>query len=251
MKKFSEPVIRALKYYIYLYSHPVTNEIFYVGKGRGNRIFHHLKEKGSSAKVNYIQELASSGLKPKLEILIHGLENEVEALRVESSIIDLLGRNNLTNLQSGYHSSSFGRMSLKQINALYDKEKVVVDDPVLLIRINKAFRYTMTAMELYDYTRGRWVLSIDRAKKVKYALAVYEGIVQEVYEIIDWFKAGTTFSVRNMETSLQLFPSSNLENRFEFVGNIASDLIRSKYRYKSVEHYFKQGNANPIMYVNS
>jgi hypothetical protein len=41
-----------------------------------------------------------------------------------------------------------------------------------------------------------------------------------------------------------------MNNRYEFIGNYAEDKIRGKYKYKSVEHYFKRGNANPIMYLN-
>lgn len=45
MRKFSSSVIKGLNNYVYIYSHPVTKEIFYVGKGRrGNRIFSHLDE---------------------------------------------------------------------------------------------------------------------------------------------------------------------------------------------------------------
>jgi len=41
-----------------------------------------------------------------------------------------------------------------------------------------------------------------------------------------------------------------VEGRFEFVGNIAPDVIRDKYVYKSVEHYFKKGMSNPVLYLN-
>ena len=194
--KFSSPVINELKHYVYIYSHPTTKEIFYVGEGKGNRLFSHLDEQGDNQKVKYLAELASNGLKPNLEILIHGLEDKTTALRVESSIIDLIGIDNLTNKQKGYKSATFGRMSLKQINALYDKQSVNIEEPSVLIRINQAFRYNMSEIELYDYTRGRWVLNPVRAKKAKYGFSIYEGIIQEVYEILDWYEAGQTYSVR-------------------------------------------------------
>jgi hypothetical protein len=250
MQKFSSPVIKELGHYVYIYSNPLTDEIFYVGKGKGNRIFQHLDEKSDSQKVKYLNELRAQGIKPKLEILIHGLDSDRAALRVESSIIDLIGIKNLTNKQSGYKSATFGRMSLKQINALYDKQTVYVSDPAILIRINQAFRYSMTAMELYDYTRGQWKLNPVRASNAKYGIAVYEGIVQEVYEIQNWYKAGTTFSVRQENENIERDPKEGLDGRYEFIGNLASDDIREKYKFKSVGHYFKQGNSNPIMYQN-
>lgn len=149
-RRFSSPVINELKYYVYLYSHPITGEIFYVGKGKGNRVLSHLEDSNENEKVQYINELRKQGLEPNIEILIHGLEDEKTALRVESSIIDLLDIQNLTNKQSGYKSATFGRMTIDQINAAYDKQPIDIVEPAILIRINQAFRYSMTKMELYD-----------------------------------------------------------------------------------------------------
>jgi uncharacterized protein len=247
-RKFSPSVINDLKYYVYIYSHPITGEIFYVGKGKGNRVFSHLDDKSESQKVNFIREIRTKKLEPKIEILIHGLEDEETALRVESSIIDLLGIKNLTNKQIGHRSATFGRMSIEQINSAYDKRKVEIKEPSILIRINQAFRYSLTATELYDYTRGGWRLNPERAKLANYGFAIYEGIIQEVYEILNWYEAGKTFNAThgNNEDNVD----EVYEPRYEFIGCLAPKELRKKYKYKSVEHYFKKGNANPIMYLN-
>lgn len=179
------------------------------------------------------------------------MEDEKTALRVESSIIDLIGIKKLTNKQSGYKSATFGRMTIDQINALYDKQSIDIEEPAILIRINQAFRYSMTEIELYDFTRGQWKLNPDRAKNAKYGIAVYEGVIQEVYAILDWYKAGKTFSIRQgVEEVVKNVENNPLEGRYEFIGNLAPKKIRDKYKFKSVEHYFKQGNSNPIMYTN-
>lgn len=250
MKKFSPAVIKELGYYVYIYSHPKTEEVFYVGKGKGNRVFSHLEDAAESDKTKYIKELKNQGLKPKIEILVHGLEDEKTALRVESSVIDLLGIKNLTNKQIGFKSASYGRMTINQINALYDKKKVDVEESTILIRISQAFRYSMSEVELYDYTRGQWKLNPTRANNAKYAFSVYQGVVQEVYEILTWFEAGSTFSVRRVNDNVEERFKSVVDGRFEFIGNLAAREIREKYKFKSVEHYFKQGNSNPIMYIN-
>jgi len=111
--KFIPSISKELKYYVYIYSHPVTNEIFYIGKGKGSRVFSHLEDKSNSKKVQYINHLRSQHLEPKIEILIHGIEDDNTALKIEASVIDLIGIENLTNKQLGYKSSSFGRMSIQ------------------------------------------------------------------------------------------------------------------------------------------
>lgn len=248
--EFSRNVTNELKYYVYIYSHPETNEIFYIGKGKGNRVFSHLYEQSESPKIEYIDKLRNQGLTPKIEILIHGLEDEEIALKVESSIIDLIGIKNLTNKQSGYKSATFGRMTIDQVKSMYNRQPVDISEPAILIKVNQSFRYTMSKNELYDYTRGRWKLNPERAKKAKYGFAVYEGIIQEVYQIFDWHKAGSTKGERNESGKTSLDKDDSLVGRYEFTGEIASKEIREKYRLKSVEHVFSRKSQNPIMYMN-
>ena len=249
--KFSGPVVDVLKYYVYLYSNPNTAEVFYVGKGKGNRVFSHLKDTSESQKVAYIDNLRNQNLTPQIDILVHGIEDEETALRVESSIIDLLGIQSLTNKQSGYKSATYGRMTLEQIVSAYDRQSVEIFEPAILIRISQAFRYSMSEIELYDYTRGQWRLNPENAKKAKFAFGIYEGIVQEVYEILDWYEAGKTYSVRQLNENIKRKEEEGLDGRYEFIGNIAPEPIRNRYKYKSVAHYFQKGNSNPILYVNT
>ena len=77
----------------------------------------------------------------------------------------------------------------------------------------------MSEIELYDYTRGYWVLS------AKYGIAVYEGIIQEVYEIVNWYKAGTTYNVRQKNENIKRNSLEGLETRYEFIGNLAPNSV--------------------------
>ena len=77
---------------------------------------------------------------------------------------------------------------------------VKIIDPVILIRINKTYRNDMSAHALYEATRGVWVVG-PRRENAKLALAVFNGMVREVYEIREWQPAGTTaYTTRNRET---------------------------------------------------
>ena len=125
-----------------------------------------------------------------------------------------------------------------------------IDEPTLLIRINKTYESKMSSESLYDYTRGRWKVNPIRAKNVKFAFSIFDGIVQEVYEVHNWYEAGTTESSRKPTDKPELNSTKSTVGRFEFEGKVASDEIRNKYLDKSVRHLFAKGNANPIKYVN-
>lgn len=129
-------------------------------------------------------------------------------------------------------------------------KQIEIDDSVILIRISQAYRPNMTMIELYDYTRGQWRLDPERASHAKYGLAVYKGIVQEVYSILSWYKAGSTLSTRHGNENIERGRNERMEGRYEFIGNLAPDHIRKKYKNKSVAHFFKQGQSNPVSYIN-
>jgi len=238
--EFPQGIHDKLKYYVYLYIDPRNNEVFYVGKGQKNRVFAHLKEKSDKEKVMRIKEIQNDGFEPRIEILVHQLDDET-AKRVEASVIDLLGLDKLSNLSRGYESRTYGRMSVDQIIAIYSADKVEIDDECILINISRTFRYGMTNIELYDATRSAWVIG-NRKEKAKYAIAVYQGTAQEIYEIAGWFKNNSTMNTRKIE-------ERDMEDeRWEFVGQIANNSVRMKYLYKDVSAYV--GTQNPIRYIN-
>lgn len=240
MQKFPESVIESIKYYVYLYVDPRNEEIFYVGKGKGNRCFSHLSDDSESEKSNRIQDIKRSGYMPRIEILVHGLDLENTAFRVEASIIDLIDISKLSNKIKGHASNKFGRMSIEKIVSIYKPEAANITEPSLLIKLNQTFRYGMSPQELYDATRQYWRINELQASKVKLAFAVFDGTIQAVYEVVSWHKAGTTFSTRTL--------SEKNSDRMEFVGRVASKEIIDKYMYKEVSDFVK--GQNPFAYLN-
>lgn len=112
-------------------------------------------------------------------------------------------------------------MSLRDGVATYQKKRCKIDEPAILIRINKLYRYGMTGAELYDITRGVWKVNTDRAARARYAFAVYQGIVREVYAINRWLDAGSTYSAQNPH-------GARIKGRSEFAGTLAEDRVRRK-----------------------
>lgn len=248
--EFSKKVIDELGYYVYIYSDPDTRIPFYIGKGKGNRVFNHLFYENDSDKVKKIQEIKAQGKSPIIEILVHGVDEET-ALKVEAAAIDLIGIENLTNIQKGHHSSIYGRIDVDELNFRYNekmlKEEDIAED-VIMIRINQLFHYGMSEFELYDATRGVWRVNLDQAKRAKYAFSVYDGMVLEVYEIAAWVPAYSTMTSQKEDKDEV---KEQNKGRYEFVGKIADEAVRSKYIGAMVSNLLAKGNMNPIKYILS
>lgn len=243
MLSIPREVARRLGYYVYMYIDPRSNQPFYVGKGQNERILAHLAAQGESRKVSVLEELRNARLEPRLEVLAHGLHDEETALRIEAAVIDLCGLDQLANEVRGWRSIQLGRMSLMDLISYYAPKPITILEPALLIRVNRLYRHGMSDAELYDVTRGVWRLS-KRRIGAKLALAVFEGVVREVYEIEQWHSAGTTTYTTRASDDV------NREGRWEFTGQKADTEIRDCYLGGSVESYFPRGLQSPVVYVN-
>jgi hypothetical protein len=240
---FSPKVREKLGSYVYLYIDPRTGKAFYIGKGKGNRLFTHLNNRSDSAKARIIRKLRRLGLKPQIEILKYGL-TEKEALLVEQTAIDLLDIGELTNAVRGHGSRHGSRGTVRDIEAELEAKPVDVREPAILIKLSRAYRPGMSSQELYDATRSAWKLG-SRREKAKYALSVFHGIAREVYAIAEWVPGGST--MRSTDTDGR---HARIRGRQEFVGQVAPEAIRRRYVGRSVAHHFTRGAQNPIAYVN-
>ena len=236
--EFPKSVIEKLGFYVYLLIDPETGEKFYVGKGTGNRIFQHMhsaiKSPLESDKLNRIREIQAKGLQVEHVIHRHGL-TEKEAFEVEAALIDYIGIHDLTNQVKGQHSEDRGSMTVAEAIAQYDAPRIEIKEPALLITVNRLFERGMSADQLYEITRGNWVLS-ERREKAKYAFSVYNGVVREVYEIKSWMAV----TARSEEQKTR--------DRWRFEGIVSQEL--QHYVGGSVENYIVHGAQNPIKYVN-
>ena len=116
-----------------------------------------------------------------------------------------------------------------------------ITENVIAIKINRSYRKNMSALALYEATRGCWKINKQRAEQAEYVFSVYHGIVKEVYRIEKWLPAGSVPRVTLPDAETPV-------DRYEFLGSIAEDAIREKYIEKSIANLCRKGDASPVRY---
>ena len=233
IKTIPQAAIEQLKYYVYRLIDPRDNEVFYIGKGEGNRVLDHvqgtLKVKQlslMSEKEDQIFGIKNAGLEVQYDIIKHGLTEE-QALLIESVLIDYVGHQALKNKVRGHHANETGLMSLQEVINKYAAPQIKIEHRCLLININKLYKLEMSDDEVYNSTKQSWIIG-SKTAHVDIVLATYKGIVRGVYLIKDWYPVG---------------------KRWGFNQAVTPKEIKALYLNHSVEHLINKGNQNPIKYL--
>lgn len=202
IKLFDQHTIEALAYYVYALVDPRDNRIFYIGKGKGNRVFQHAKdslnEDDRSLKLDIIRSILNEGKKVGLYILRHNLTEDT-AYVIESVLIDLLTyskfnkKNLLTNVVAGHHQWDEGIKDVDEIDAIYNCSKIDINhgDVLLLVSLNKSFDQAKAdgvyrRIDIYEATRKYWKIGKNAPQEIKYVLGVYKGVVRSVIKVKSW-----------------------------------------------------------------
>jgi len=212
--------------YIYRLIDPRSGHTFYVGKGRGDRVFDHannqLKEHEKSPddreeeeylaeKNKRISEIIGDQLEVHYVIHRHSIETvakeiikEVQrggkespsllssvsdkiAYEVESALIDAY--EGLTNKVKGHGNSERGCQHAETLQSKYKKEPLVAEDHLIAFSIGNSYKSNKN--DLDKAVRYAWRANLEKAKQQKYVLAHNSGLVIGVFEVAenDWLEA--------------------------------------------------------------
>src|SRR6266511_1738117 len=236
---FAPVVAEKLKYYIYRLIDPRNGETFYVGKGRGNRVFAHIRAeqnlKGDRLenKLTHIHQIRLAGFEVAHVIHRHGMD-ERTAFEVEAALIDAYP--GLTNIVGGHHGNDFGTMHADEIVRRYAAGPAVFKHKALLISVNKSSAETSP----YEATRYAWKISKVKAEQADVILAIVQGLIVAAFVADEW-----------LEATEENFPGREpVPGRWGFVGREAPTEVRNLYVGKQVpDEYRRPGASNPIKYT--
>ncbi|HZD23981.1 MAG TPA: hypothetical protein VE569_11350 [Acidimicrobiia bacterium] len=236
---FPPAVSRKLGWYVYRLIDPRNGETFYVGKGRGNRVFAHIRaEEGLEGdelnnKTKRIREIRLAGFEVAHVIHRHGMSEET-AFEVEAALMDAYP--GLTNIAGGVGSIDYGAMHAREIIRRYTAKPAEFRHKAILISVNRSAEES----SLYEATRYAWKISPAKARKADVILSTVQGVIVGAFLADDWLPA-----------TAENFPGREpVPGRYGFVGREADDEIRALYVGKAVPaSYRKPGAANPIKYT--
>src|SRR5713101_268652 len=188
IESFPADVARELKTYVYRLIDPRNGETFYVGKGRGDHVFAHIRAEQNldgddlNNKVKRIREIRLAGFEVAHVVHRHGMDDKT-AFEVEAALIDAYP--GLTNTVGGAGSNDYGVMHAKEIVSRYCAEPAVFQHKASLISVNRS----ATETSLYDATRYAWKISKPKAKQAEVILATRQGLIIGAFIADDWLEA--------------------------------------------------------------
>ncbi len=242
MDRFDAEVQEELGWYVYRLIDPRYGHTFYVGKGRGDRVFEHAKGQLKRAdetdliddlKLDTIKKITTAGLSVQYVIHRHKIATEEIAYEIEAALIDAYP--GLTNIVGGHASSDTGCRTVEQIIARYKADPLIVHEPLILIYVGRA----LEERDEYDAVRAAWKMKRERAERFKLVLAYdVNGIVVGAFRPRRWLPA-----------TKENFPflQNDLPDRIGFEGGRATDVEAAYLKKKSILR--KKGSMTPFRYL--
>lgn len=248
---FPPEIHESLGYYVYRLIDPRNGHTFYVGKGKGNRVFDHSKQQLSisreeedaedevSLKLQTIGAIRKSGFEPLHVIHRHGMD-ERTSFEVEAALMEAYPM--LTNLAGGHGNEEHGCAHAAQLITKYRLEEAPLDEQFIAINISRSIEERMS---IYEATNWCWKIAEWRRNKKTPVVAHSAGIIKGVFEVESWCNADDhTFRSR---ISLENDPEK-INKRWGFHGVEACERLIQKYLNKRLPKA-KRGHASPLRFM--
>lgn len=270
INQFSESTLAQLEkdhqhvFYVYCLMDPRNDECFYVGKGKGNRIFKHKQdaqrqllyedifreENKDNLKFNRINEICSNDLNVLGYIISYGL-TESEAFSAENVLINFLNLTNkttLTNMINGHGSKAYLVEDLENEFG-YDSinlENINTNELILAVKIRDAFLLDKDESKrdrnnLKSRTLGNWIIGKDKIHKIKYIIGINTGAnnaVVSAYEV----------SYEQAEST----ETNSGRTRYAFIALSKRDTtLKNLNLYKKALPNLRFGSGSATAYINS
>lgn len=238
LQKWPPGVAKDLRHYVYRLVDPRNGETFYVGKGKGDRVFAHARAEltapeaaADDVKLGRIHRIRNAGLEVGHVIHRHGMDDQTARV-VEAALIDAYP--GLTNRASP-PDGDLGVMHAEEIVRLYRAKPATFKHRALLINVNQSGLDT----DLLAATSYAWKLG-KKAKDAEVVLATWRGMIVGAFIPDEW-----------LEATHENFPTREpAPGRLAFKGHVAPPAIEKQYVGKRVpDKYRKPGASNPVRYT--
>jgi hypothetical protein len=246
-----------LGHYVYVLRDPRDNQIFYVGKGVGNRVLDHANgvidnEDPQSTKEMQISEIHAAGLEVDAWIIQSDLKSDEHAFATESAVygaLKLIGsaldseQLLLKNIVVPPGFSSSGLIQLNEAIAIFGEpaDSTLIPHNSVFIKPTATWRRGMSAEELWESTHGWWVLGEERIQNIRYVFSIPNFVIRGVWLVPEngWRKqkkGDRGFAdARQKQAKYQ-----KIKSRFGFdsMNDVSGDF--SELINKSVEHLYEK-----------
>ncbi len=234
---FSSEVGAKLKTYVYRLIDPRNGDTFYVGKGKGNRVFAHARGEANLEGDDLDNQIKRIREIHPLEVIHvihrHGMDDPT-ALEVEAALIDAYPE--ALNAVGGHGANDYGPMHVEEIVRRYEAPVAEVQHKALLICVNRM----AAELPLYEATRYAWRIKKDNAQQAELVLPHRSGLIIGAFVPESW-----------LDATHDNFPGrEDAPGRIGFKGHDAPPEIKDMYVGKRVpDEYRQRGAVAPVRYT--
>ena len=260
--KFAKKVLtpytqEQLGHYVYVLRDPRDNQIFYVGKGVGNRVLDHAngviaKEDPQSTKEKQISEIHAAGLEVDAWIIQSGLKSDEHAFATESAVYGALklissALNSekllLRNIVVPPGFSNSGLIQLNEAIAIFGEpaDSTLIPHNSVFIKPTTTWRRGMTSEELWEATHGWWILGEERIQKVRYVFAIPNFVIRGIWSVPEngWRKQKQgDRGYANAQQKQAKYKKIKPRFGFDSMNDVSGDF--TELINKSVEHLYEK-----------